>query len=557
MQIDVYELMVDNPLLVIFITIGIGCWIGNLKIAKVEVGSTTGVLLAGLALGHFGLSLGPGAATFGFALFIFSVGLQAGPIFLSAFLEDGRKYIALSAVVAATALGLAFGLSRLVALDPGLDAGMLAGALTSTPTLAGAEDAIRSGLATLPDGLTPEQAMRNVSVGYAITYIFGTVGLIVFIRYFPTLARIDLPGEALKLAREKGMLGRRRVAAGAERLPIIRAYEIGEQAVGKTIEQRRLELEKRVTALRVKRGHEYLDPDPSLELQKGDIVSIIASLDAHLTAQEQIGQEVLDARLLNFEIISRDIVVTNPRVAGKPLEELAVTSEYGCYATGLMRASVELPLNNNTIIKRGDRLQVSGEEAHLRSLAERLGHIEEEVEKTDLLTFAFGIGAGVLLGLVVFKIGGISIGLGSAGGLLIVGILVGFLSSIHPTFGRVPGAARSLLMDFGLMLFMAGVGLKAGGGIAEALVSVGPAMIACGVAVTLTPVLVGYAVGRYVLKLNPAILLGSITGAMTSTPSLSIVTTAARSPVPALGYAGTYTFANVLLTFAGTLIMML
>ena len=112
-------------------------------------------------------------------------------------------------------------------------------------------------------------------------------------------------------------------------------------------------------------------------------------------------------------------------------------------------------------------------------------------------------------------------------------------------------------MDFGLMLFMAGVGLKAGGGIAEALVSVGPAMIACGVAVTLTPVLAGYAVGRYVLKLNPAILLGAITGAMTSTPSLSIVTTAARSPVPALGYAGTYTFANVLLTFAGTLIMML
>ncbi|MCP3869817.1 MAG: hypothetical protein GY703_17330 [Gammaproteobacteria bacterium] len=126
-----------------------------------------------------------------------------------------------------------------------------------------------------------------------------------------------------------------------------------------------------------------------------------------------------------------------------------------------------------------------------------------------------------------------------------------------PTFGRVPAPARYVLMELGLMLFMASVGLSAGGGVVDALTSVGPAMILSGVVVTLTPAAIGYLVGRKILGLNPALLLGSITGAMTSTPALNVVTDAARSATPALGYAGTYTFANVFLTFAGALIMTL
>ena len=142
-------------------------------------------------------------------------------------------------------------------------------------------------------------------------------------------------------------------------------------------------------------------------------------------------------------------------------------------------------------------------------------------------------------------------------GFLLIGILIGFLSSLSPTFGRVPAAARYILQELGLMMFMAGVGLGAGGGIVEALASSGLVIVLCGVVVTLIPVISGFAFGRYVLKLNPAILLGALTGAMTSTPALGIVNQAARSAVPALGYAGTYTFANVLLTFAGTVMMML
>jgi len=225
--------------------------------------------------------------------------------------------------------------------------------------------------------------------------------------------------------------------------------------------------------------------------------------------------------------------------------------------TGIERASISLPMEDDTVFNKGDRLLFAGEENQLKKLAKELGYIESEVEETDLLTFSFGIGAGVVLGLIMVKVGNLSIGLGSAGGLLMSGIVIGYLRTLHPTFGGLPNAALLLLKDFGLVLFMAGVGLQAGSGIAEALLSIGPSIIICSLVITLLPVVIGYIFGLKVLKMNPAILLGSLTGAMTSTPALNIVNVAAKSNIPALGYAGTYTFANVLLTFAGKYIMTL
>ena len=173
-----------------------------------------------------------------------------------------------------------------------------------------------------------------------------------------------------------------------------------------------------------------------------------------------------------------------------------------------------------------------------------------------MLTFAFGITFGVLLGLLSIAVGGVSIGLGSAGGLLASGLLVGFLRSIRPTFGRMPAAARWFLMEFGLLLFMAGVGLRAGQDIVETFLSAGPTLIAAGVVVTTVPVLLGYFFGHKILKIEPVLLFGAVTGAMTSGASLSIVTEAAKSDAPALGYTGTYAFANVLLTVAGSIILL-
>jgi len=199
---------------------------------------------------------------------------------------------------------------------------------------------------------------------------------------------------------------------------------------------------------------------------------------------------------------------------------------------------------------------LTGPRATLDRVGEAAGHIEREVVETDLLTFAFGIAIGMIVGTLSVKIAGISVGLGSAGGLLASGLTIGFLRSIHPTFGRMPEAARWVFMEMGLLFFMATIGLRAGRGIVEALLTSGPVLFLSGILVTTLPVVAGYLVGRYILRINLVLLLGAITGSMTSGACLSIVNQEAKSSIPALGYTGAYAFANVLLTIGGSIILL-
>jgi putative transport protein len=561
MEIDLYQILLDNPIGLLFLVIGLGLLTGKIRIMKLPLGSTVGVLLAGLLFGHLGFQDIPGVDAIGFALFIFSVGIQAGPGFFSVFLEDGLKYIALAAVVAVVGIGLAIIWSRVVGLEAGFDAGILAGALTSTPTLAGAIDAVNSGIAMLPEGMTQEMAADNISVGYAITYLFGTAGTIAILQIVPRFMRVDLATEARKVAEKKGLLRRwlPQRPMGAD-FPLIRAYQVHDDSptAGITLaELKQQQRDKDFRVLRVKRGDKIIEPTLELLIEKGDVLSIFARLAAHQEVQDRVAGEVLDPELLNYSIESNDIVVTKKDAVGKPLKTLNITSEYACFANGVIRSGIELPVSDNLTLNKGDRLLVTGEKDHLERLADKVGHVEARVETTDLLTFSFGMVGGTLLGVMALKVGDFSLGLGKAGGLLLAGILIGYLRSVYPTFGRLPDAARHLLMELGLMLFMANVGLRAGDNIVEILMGAGPELIAGGIVITLSTALIGYFFGRYVLRLNPALLLGSIAGAMTSTTAMDAVARVARSSVPALGYAGTYTFANVLLTFGGTLIMVL
>ena len=556
MEIDIASILRESPILVFFVVICGGLLVGRCKAGVVELGSTTGVLLVGLLFGHLGFDSEPILGTFGFTIFIFAVGLQAGPTFFNAFATDGTRYVILAVGVSAASMGLAVAAGRLIGLDYGMSAGLLAGALTSTPTLAGAQDALASGIAHVPDGLTADAARNNIGVAYAITYVFGTIGLILFIRYFPALFRIDLPGEALRVARERGFVNTGRAAASSRSLPLIRAYRVPAKIVGRSHAELRAARESSGYLLGVKRDGVFTEAvGDDFVYEPGDLISVVGSLAEHARARSVIGQEVFDPDLLDFRIVTKEIVIMVAEVAGKTIGELDLQRGFGCLALRLERASMSLPLDATIPLQRGDRLTVSGEAALVQKLADQLGRVDADRTETDLLTFSLGIGAGVLLGMVMIRLGGVSIGLGSAGGLLLLGILLGFLRSRYPTFGGVPTAARKVLMELGLVLFMASVGLNAGGGVVDGFLEAGPELVIAGIAVTLTPVVLAYLFGTRVLRMNPAILLGAITGSMTSTPSLNIVTDAAKSDVPALGYAGTYAFANVLLTFAGTWIM--
>lgn len=196
------ELLVNDPVLLLFLVLAIGFMIGRIRLGSVGLGSVVGVLVAGLLLGHLGFEGDPSIQSLGFVLFIFSVGYQAGPRFVQAARKDGRRYLAIAVIVAVTGFTVAYGLARSFDLVPGAAAGVMAGGLTSTPTLAAADVAVQSANYDVPVGTTVDEIRGNITAAYAITYVFGLVGLILIVRLLPGWLRIDLAAEAERLEQE-------------------------------------------------------------------------------------------------------------------------------------------------------------------------------------------------------------------------------------------------------------------------------------------------------------------------------------------------------------------
>ena len=542
------------PLLV-FVVLFLGYTLGKLRFGSFELGSTSGVLLVGLLFGHFGLSMPGGLDDIGFILFIFCVGLQAGPRFFSVFLEDGSKYILLAVVVSASALVMAKVIAWYIDMDPALSAGMLAGILTSTPTLVGAQDAIKQ----MSPG-NESDLLQMLSVGYAMTYITGTLLLIIGVRYFPKLLNINLKNESEMLARERGLAGDPDAVNKGD-LPIIRVYRINtklaETLEGKTLRQ--LALHERTGCLvdKIRRNGSIFEPNGDTPLLEGDSIAMVGKPRDFRKFPYDLGDEVLDTEMLDHQVEYRKIVLTNQKVAGNALSSLAIDEQHHCFVHKIKRSQIEMPINQGLRLSKGDIMLISGERARLDRLTSILGYEEKQSHTTDLITFCLGIVMGLIIGQVIVKVGGIDVTLGNAGGLLLSGIVIGHLRANQPTFGQVPPAALYIMMELGLMFFMANVGLKAGGGIVEAMSSAGLQVVISGVTIEISLMLIAYAFGRYCLGLNRALLLGAITGAMTSTPALNVITQEADSNVPSLGYAGTYTFANVFLTLVGTMMIAL
>lgn len=547
----ILELLRSQPVLTLFLILGMGYLIGAVRIGSFSLGPVAGVLFAGLFLGHFDFRMAPGAQAVGFALFIFSVGYQAGPRFFDVLRTDGLKYFLLALVIAVTGFAVATTATKLLALAPGTSAGLLAGGLTSSPTLAAAQEALRSGQVMPPEGISADAMIGNVATGYAITYIFGLAGLIAIIKLLPQVLGIDLEKEAKALESEDET-----GAASQQANVSARIYRVTNEEMTK-IPSHQLQKQywDKTSVWKLVRNGEIIKPRPEGFLQLGDELHILAPVAFFTETVAKFGDEITPETSTAQYTETAQIVVINKKAVGKSLEELDVARKFGVLLARVSRMHMEIPRSADFKLRKGDILTVVGPHDNVDLLGKELGHVERDIAETDMVTFAFGIALGVVIGLIAINVGQLSIGLGSAGGLLSSGLAIGYLRSIRPTFGRLPDAARWILMEFGLLLFMAGVGLRAGGDIIETLVAGGPVLILAGICVTIIPIFVGYLFGRKVLNIHPVLLFGGITGSMTSGASLSVVTKAANSSVPSLGYTGAYAFANVLLTIAGSVIL--
>ncbi|QOI55272.1 aspartate:alanine antiporter [Rouxiella badensis] len=556
MNINVASLLNGNYILLLFVVLALGLCLGKVRLGSVQLGNSIGVLVVSLLLGQQHFTINTEALNLGFMLFIFCVGIEAGPNFFSIFFRDGKNYLMLALVMVGSAMLLAFGLGRFFGWDIGLTAGMLAGSMTSTPVLVGAGDTLRN---TLGGTRLLGAELDNLSLGYALTYLIGLVSLIFGARYLPKLQHQDLSTSAQQIARERGL------DADSQRkvyLPVIRAYRVGQELVawadGKNLRELGIYRQTGCYIERIRRNGILATPDGDAVLQYGDEIALVGYPDAHsrLDPSFRNGKEVFDRDLLDMRIVTEEVVVKNNNAVGKRLSQLNLT-DHGCFLNRVIRSQIEMPIDDSIVLNKGDVLQISGDARRVKSVAERIGFISIHSQLTDLLAFCAFFIVGLMIGLITFQFKTITFGIGNAAGLLFAGIMLGFLRANHPTFGYIPQGALNMVKEFGLMVFMAGVGLSAGAGINHGLGAVGGQMLVSGLIVSLVPVVICFIFGAYVLRMNRALLFGAIMGARTCAPAMEIISDTARSNIPALGYAGTYAIANVLLTLAGTLIVII
>jgi putative transport protein len=546
------------PELAVFFALAVGFAVGPWKIGGFNLGNVTATLLAGVLIGQLGITVGgPIKSTF-FLLFLFAVGFGVGPQFFRGLGKEGPRQIVFSLIVLAMCLAAPVLCAMFAGLDTGYAAGLYAGSQTISAAIGVATDQI----ARL--GYTPEQARAYsdaVPIGYAVTYIFGTIGsAIVLAQLGPKLIGVDFPAACAEYERQLGG-GAVGVDAGvlsAYRAVELRAYRITAESglTGRPV--RELFPGLRVFVERVRRGDGLIEADGETVLLPGDVAAISGPRQVLLERVETVLPEVHDAPLLSVPATSVDVFVSTSEVSGITLRELADRGfARGVYLRKISRNMIEIPILPETEVLRGDVLTIAGSVRNVDRAARALGVVDRPLESTDLMTVAGGILLGGLVGAITVHWGGIPISLSTSGGALLAGLVLGYLRAVRPTFGRIPTPALVLMNTLGLNVFIAIVGINAGPGFVSGVQQVGLSLFLWGVVATTLPLVFAVLLGHHVFKFHPAILFGIVAGVRTTTAALGMIQDAGRSKVPALGYGMPYAIGNTLLTIFGMAVVLL
>ncbi len=546
------------PELAIFLALAVGFWVGPKKLAGFNLGNVTATLITAVLIGQLGIAIaGPIKSTF-FLMFLFAVGYGVGPQFFSGLGKDGPRQIAFSLIVLALCLVVPYVCALVAGLDLGYAVGLYSGSQTISASIGVASDQI--GRLDLPPGQA-QAYLDAIPVGYAVTYIFGTIGsAIVLAQLGPKLIRVDLPAACAEYEKQMGG-GQAGFDAGvfsAYRRIEVRAYrvEAGSGLTGRPV--REIFPGLRLFVERVHRGDRFLDADADTVLEPGDVVAISGPRAVLVEQIDTIVPEVEDAALLDVPVTMVDVFVRSAAVNGRTLREIAdLPAARGIYLRKITRHLVEIPILPETEILRGDILTIGGSTRHVDSATALLGHADKPVELADLAVVAAGIAIGGLVGALTYVAGGIPISLSTSGGALLAGLLLGYFRAVRPTFGNIPGPALWLMNALGLNVFIAIVGITAGPGFVSGLQHVGVSLFLWGVVATSIPLVAAVLLGHYVFKFHPAILFGVCAGVRTTTAALGMIQEAAKSRVPALGYGMPYAIGNTLLTIFGMVIVLM
>lgn len=558
------ELFRSNPEFAIFLTIGLGFWLGNLRYKNFSLGPVTAVLLVGVVVGQMDIQIsGPMKAVF-FLLFLFAVGYSVGPEFFRALKSDGIKQMLFAVILAIFCLLAPFGVAKILGYSTGEAVGLLSGSQTMSAVLG-------TGTATINNLGVPDaekQAWISIMpVAYAVTYIFGTVGSLYLLSVLGPMMlgginKVRAQTQELEMHLKSSATATDPSFIEANRPVVFRAYKIDSLwfGDGKTVMQLEDQMQllgRRIFVDRIRKNGKILDPKPDLMLQNGDEVVLSGRREFIIEDESWLGSEVVDYDLTNF-LVESVAVLVNRKCGVKSLEDLRKQQYmHGISIKSIRRAGVELPILPGLDIREGDRIQLIGLEREINSAAPNLGYLERASNKTDMAFVGIGIFLGCLLGSLAIKFGVVSVSLSTSGGALILGLIFGWLRTRIPVIGNIPDGSVWLMNNLGLNMFIAIVGITAGPGFVSGLRQVGFEMFFAGVAATSIPLILGVIVGRYIFKFHPAINLGCNAGGRTTTAALGAVQEVLGSSIPALGYTVTYAVGNTLLILWGVVIVLL
>jgi putative transport protein len=551
------------PEIAIFLTLALGYYFGKFTFKGIGLGSVTATLLAGVVIGQIGITISQPLKSTVFLMFLFAVGYGVGPQFVRGVAKDGLPQAIFSVVQCVVSLLVPVVIARMAGYDLGYAAGLYSGSQTISAAMGLSTDAINR------LGLPAEQAkalLDNMPIAYAVTYMFGTVGSAVVIAIVgPALLRIDLVKACKDYEEKEGGGGKELGGAGsAWHRWEMRAFRVqpGGRAVGlRAVEAEALVPNARVFIERVRHADGTIeDATADTVIREGDVLAVVGTREVLVKVIGEAARELDDAELLNVPIEGIDVYVTSKEVDGKTLAELArMPGARSVFLRRIVRGATatSIPILPNTRINVGDIVTIVGRTQDTATATKMLGVADRPTDIADVAFIGAGITVGALIGSLVLKVGGVPLTLSTAGGALIAGLVLGWLRSTRPYFGRIPTPTVWFMNSVGLNIFIAIVGISAGPGFVAGLKSQGIGLFLWGAVATTIPLVLGMFIGKYLFRIHDAIILGSVSGARTTTASLGLVCDIAHSQVPALGYTVTYAVGNTLLTIWGMVLIML
>ena len=549
---DIAHYLIANPVISIFVCLALGYLIGKLKIKSFTIGATVGTLLVGLLISLVFKEAGTyqidgTVKTIFFSLFIFAIGYEVGPSFFASLKSSGLKIIILSLFFAVAAFVVSIVLFKAFGIGAGEAGGILAGSLTQSAILGTADSTMKGMLS----GTELKTAESQMAIAYALTYVFGTVGVVVFLKNGAAkLIGVNLTDTVKKKidqtnfhesSSENTVVGNIKARAFC--------IENGAEFIGKTIGSVEEQYGDELTITQIIRKGKKVNLASDVQLLEGDTVTIIGLLDAVLHFEAPGMKETDDSEALKLDVIKQEIVLTNHF----SLDVIKHLSENGIVISERKRDNNVL--SEDQALKALDHLTLVGPKALIAKVVKKLGYVKDTGTETDVSFISMGLVVGLLIGAISFVVSGIPITLGSGGGALIGGLLFGYYQDKHSNYGLMPKATRWFCKSVGLNLFIAIVGLTSGASFLSALQSMGVKVLLIGVLVTILPHIASVYFGRFVLKLDAVDIIGALCGAGTCTAALNGVVEEYESSIFAVAYTPGYAMGNILLTVLGPLVV--